>query len=257
MSPQNAELWILSAKLNIEQSQLEVAQQDLGRAMEFAPAKAEPYYLRGVINQRWQKLEAASTDYQLASEKAPSELAYVLARAETLVAMDRPKEALALLQEKMPYFENNPVIRDAAGQLFMQQNRYSEAVDLFRQAGMLATDDIGLKERLAKAMLFNNQHREAAEMLSRLTRDERNAGRADLYIMLGEACMQSDRPSEARAAFETATVNNPSNALGWQGLGKVALNGNDLRRAEIAIRKSVALDPTRVGRDDRRGWPRL
>ncbi len=243
MSPQNAELWILSAKLNIEQSQLEVAQQDLGRAMEFAPEKAEPYYLRGVINQRWQKLDQASADYQFASEKAPAELAYVLARAETLVAMDRSKEALGLLQEKMPYFENNPVIRDAAGQLLMQQQRYSDAVDTFRQAAMLATDDLGLKERLAKALLFNNQHREAAELLNRLTRDDRNIGRADLYVMLGEACMQSDRPSEARGAFETATQINPSNAQAWQGIGKVALNANDLRRAELAIRKSVALDP--------------
>jgi tetratricopeptide (TPR) repeat protein len=243
MSPQNAELWILSAKLNIEQSQLELAQQDLGRAMEFAPDTAEPYYLRGVINQRWQKLEDAATDYQIASDKAPTELAYVLARAETLVAMDRSKEALSLLQEKQPYFENNPVIRDAAGQLLMQQKRYSEAVDTFRKASMLATDDLGIKERLAKALLFNNQHREAAEMLSRLTRDDRNMDRADLFVMLGEACMQADRPSEARAAFETATQVNPSSALAWQGVGKVALNASDLRRAELAIRKSVSLDP--------------
>jgi len=243
MAPQNADLWVLSAKLNIEQSQLELAKQDLGRAMELAPDYAEPYYLRGVINQRWQKLEDAASDYQIASDKAPTELAFVLARAETLVAMDRAKEALSLLQEKQPFFENNPVIRDAAGQLLMQQKRYSEAVDTFRKASMLATDDIGIKERLAKAMLFNNQSREAAELLSRLTRDERNAERSELYVMLGEACMQADRASQARAAFETAAQINPSSSLAWQGIGKVALNANDLRRAEMAIRKSLALEP--------------
>ena len=199
--------------------------------------------LRGVINQRWQKLEDAASDYQIASDKAPTELAFVLARAETLVAMDRAKEALSLLQEKQPFFENNPVIRDAAGQLLMQQKRYSEAVDTFRKASMLATDDIGIKERLAKAMLFNNQSREAAELLSRLTRDERNAERSELYVMLGEACMQADRASQARAAFETAAQINPSSSLAWQGIGKVALNANDLRRAEMAIRKSLALEP--------------
>ncbi|MCS7033111.1 MAG: tetratricopeptide repeat protein [Phycisphaerae bacterium] len=242
-TPDNAELWILSAKLNIEQGRLEVAADELRRSLELAPEKPEAHYLLGVIHQRWQKLPAALAEYEAASDKAPGELAYVLARAEMLVAMDRAGEALTFLNGRLPYFENNPVIRDAIGQLLMQQRRYAEAAESFRQASLLATDDLGLKQKLARALLFSNRHRESAELLQRILRDERAADRADLYAMLGEACLGADRPAEARSAFETATQLNESSVPAWQGIAKVALNINDMRRAEIAIRRAIAIDP--------------
>lgn len=243
MSPENPDLWILSAKLNIEQGQLDPAHQDLTKAVGLKPDAAEAHYLLGVVYQRWQQYPEALSAYQAASDHAPSDLAYVLARVEVLVSMDRGREAYALLEEKTKFFENNPAIRDAAGQLLMQQKRYDEAVEVFRKASLLATDDQGIRERLAKALFYSGQHREAADLISRLLRDERNAGgRADLQILLGEASLQSDRPSEARAAFETATQLNPASVQGWQGIAKVALNGNDLRRAELAIRKALSLD---------------
>lgn len=243
VTPDNPNLWLLSAKLNIEQGQLEAAERDLKKTLELAPSSAEPHYLLGVIYQRWQKLDMALNEYQIAGDKAPTELAYVLARAEVLVTLDRSREALALLNERMTYFDNSPVIRDAAGQLMMQQGKYEDAAETFRQATMLATDDQGLKERHAKALFFAQRYRESAELLSRLTRDERNATRADLFAMLGESQLHLDRTHDARASFETATQLNPSLVGGWQGIGKVALAGNDLRRAELAIRKAVALDP--------------
>lgn len=243
MAPENPNLWVLSGKLNIEQGQLELAERDLKKAGELAPNAAEPHYLLGVIYQRWQRLDVALAEYQAASDKAPTELAYVLARAETLVALDKPKDALLLLSEKITFFDNNHVIRDAAGQLLMQQGRHAEAADMFRQATLLATDDMGLKERHAKALFFAQKYRESAELLSRLTRDELFAERVDLYAMLGEAYLNLGRTTDARAAFETATQLNPSSVVAWQGVGKVALGVNDLRRAELAIRKAVALDP--------------
>jgi Tfp pilus assembly protein PilF len=96
MDPQNVGLRILSAKLNIEQGRLENAEGDLKLARATAPKNAEADYLTGVIYQRWQKPQAAFDYYRAASEKAPSELAYVMARAEMLVAMDQQAQALVL-----------------------------------------------------------------------------------------------------------------------------------------------------------------
>jgi superkiller protein 3 len=241
-SPQSPAVWVLSGKLNIEQGQLEPAERDLTKAAELAPAAAEPHYLLGVIYQRWQRLDAALAEYQVASDKSPGELAYVLARAETLMALDRPKDALALLQEKLSTFDNNPIIRDAAGQLLMQQGRYGEAVDVFRQATLLATEDLALKERLARALFSAGRHREASDVLTRLARDEQYAQRSDLQVMIGECALQTDRPMDARAAFEVATQVNPSSVPGWQGIAKVALSRGDLSRAELAIRRATAID---------------
>jgi len=67
----------------------------------------------GVVYQRWQKPEAVYEYYTSAAEKVPNELPYVMARAEMLVTMDRVSEALALLQEKVVFFEHSAAIRDA------------------------------------------------------------------------------------------------------------------------------------------------
>ena len=172
MSPNNAQLHTLSAKVEIEQGHLEAAERELELARRFAPADPEPYYLSGVIYQRWQKPQAALEFYRQAGQRAPAELAYVLAEGEMLVALERAPEALTLLQSKVTYFENSSTIRDAVGQLLLQRGRYAEAVDMFRQASVLAEEDNSVRERLATAYFYNKQYRQAAEVLTRQTANE-------------------------------------------------------------------------------------
>jgi tetratricopeptide (TPR) repeat protein len=242
MAPENAAMWVLSGKLNIEQGQLESAERDLRQAITLTPNAAEPHYLLGVVYQRWQRLDKALAEYETAASAAPNELAYVLARAETLVALDRTKEALSFLQEKLATFDNSPVIRDLAGQLLMQQGQHREAVEMFRTASLLATEDLGLKERWAVAMFYDKQYRESADLLARILRDERTSARVDLTVMHGEALLHLDRVAEARSVFETAAVIAPESPLAWQGVAKAALESGDLRRADFAVKKAVALD---------------
>jgi predicted Zn-dependent protease len=232
MDPQNVNLRILSAKLNIEQGHLESADADLKLARASNPRNAETDYLSGVIYQRWQKPEAAYDYYKAASEKAPSELAYVLARAEMLVTMDKPTEALELLQAKVTFFEHSAAIRDAAGQLLVQQHKYKDAVDMLRQASVLATDDMAIREHLALAMFYAGQYREAADALTRLTKKESYDERADLLAALGECQLQLALYRDARSTFETATRLDPSSAGMWLGHAKAAMQLNDLKRAE-------------------------
>src|SRR5262249_9055421 len=154
--------------------------------------------------------------YDHASTKAPSELAYVLAKAEMLVAMDRPAEALSLLQDKVLYFEHSAAIRDACGQLLVQQKRYGEAVEMLRQATILDNNtDLAIREPLAMAQYCNHQFREASELFARLLKDPKNKDRADLYLAQGECQFQLNRFGDARASFEAASRLNPSNVQFW------------------------------------------
>jgi tetratricopeptide (TPR) repeat protein len=243
MDPQNVGLLILSAKLNIEQGRLENAEADLKHARATAPKNAEADYLTGVIYQRWQKPQTAFDYYRAASEKAPSELAYVMARAEMLVAMDQQAQALALLQEKVTYFEHSAVIRDAVGQLLVQQKKYKEAVDMLRQASVLATDDMSIREHLALAMFYAGQYREAVDALTRLMKKDGYDERADLFAALGECQLNLGQYREARSTFETATQLSPSSAGMWLSHAKAAMQLNDTRRAEVSLKKAIALAP--------------
>jgi tetratricopeptide (TPR) repeat protein len=244
LDPNNEPMHVLAAKLAIEQGQLEAAEIDLKEAQKLKPKDAEPDYLMGVVYQRWQKPDAALQCYLQASDKAPAELAYIMARAEMLVAMDRQKEALALLQEKVVYFEHSPVIRDAVGQLLMQMGRTAEAVDMFRSASILATDDLSLREHLALAQYANKQYSDAGETLARLTADSAYAKRADLLSALGECQLQTGRVRDARDTFETASQLAPASASVWLGVAKSALQLGDTRRAEMSLKKAISLDGT-------------
>lgn len=241
--PENVNLRVLSAKLAIEQGQLELADVELKRARAINPRFAEVDYLSGTIYQRWQKPEIACQYYTDACDKNPGELAYLLARAEMLVSMDRTAEALSLLQEKVVYFEHSPVIRDATGQLLIQEGRYREAVDMLRQAAILASEDASIKEHLAFAYFFNKQYREAADTITKLTKAEPYSKRADLFATLGESRVQLGQFREARSAFETATDLNSGSAPLWLSHAKVALQLNDTRRAAISLRKAMSLEP--------------
>jgi len=243
MDPENAALRVLSARIAIEQGNLELADKELVLARRIDPKSAEADYLGGVICQRWQRFQDAYDFYRSAAEKQPGELAYLLAHSEALVLLNRPDDALTLLQTRLTFFESSATLRDAVGQLLMQKGKYDDAVDMFRQASLLATDDNNVREHLALAQVRTKRYREAADVLTRLLKDERYAKRADLYLALGESQLNSNRPRDARDAFETASQLNPNQASIWMALGRAALQLNDPRRAEIAIRRAISIDP--------------
>lgn len=243
LDPENPQLHLLSAKLSLEQGKLESAERELMLVREKLPNDAESRYLSGVIYQRWQKIETAYEFYRAAGEKAPAELAYLMAEAEMLVALDRPAEALALLQAKVVYFENSPAIRDAVGQLFVRTKRYREAADILRQASLLAPDDLTIAERLALALYYDQQHVDAAIILEKLLADERYATRHDLVAALGESQLQTGRARDARLTFQQAVDLDPASAHAYMGLGRAALECGDLKRAEMALRKAQSIEP--------------
>ena len=257
LEPESPQLHLLSAKLSMEQGQLELAERGLMLVREKMPNDPEPYYLSGVVYQRWQKPERAYEFYKQAGEKSPAEIGYLMAEAETLVTLDRSAEALKLLQGKVAYFENSAAVRDMIGQLLCQAKRYKEASDVLRQASVLSADDVSIRERLAMALYHGKQYREAADVLGRLAADDRYATRSDVLSALGQCQLENGRPREARTTFERVVELEPASAHAYLGLGRAALESNDLKRAEISLRKALSLDAKRSETHLMMGYVRL
>lgn len=242
LDPQNIQIHMLSARLSIEQGRLELAENELQLCRQLDPKNAEANYYSGVIFQRWQRLPTSLEFYTKACELAPAELAFPMARAEVLVMLDRRGEALTLLQDKLVYFENSPAIRDAVGQLLVQEGKYDEALPLLRQASILGPEDNTVREHLAMALYYAKQYREAISVLERLTKEQTYATRADLWVVLGECQMAIDQPHEARESYQTAAQLQPAGMDIWLGLAKAGLKLGDLARAELSIRKAIAIE---------------
>lgn len=244
LAPKNSELRVLSARIAIEQGNLEVAEAELREAQICDPKNASADYYYGIVMQRWQRLPRALELYTSASDKAPTEVGYVLARAETMVALEKDTEALQLLQKAATNFENSAEVRSAVGQVLMRQRKFSEAADVIHQAVMLSADDNSLREQLARALYQAGRLPEAADVLERLLKAEAYSSRADLFMMRGECLLAANKPRDARAAFETASNLQPNNVQYILNLAKVSLESGDVRRAEIAVRKALGLSPT-------------
>ena len=242
LTPQDANLHILAARLAIEQGSLESAEKHLEEAKKFAPTNPEADYLTGVVLQRWQQPQQAYEAYDAAVKKNPEELSYLMAKAEMLVALNRPTEALELLQAKVVYFEHSAAIRDAVGQLLVEQGRYSEGVATLRQASILASDDQTIREHLALGLYYAKQYADATDVLAALLKDPSYAKRADLFAALGQCQCQSGRLPEARQSLETAIELDPNCAGYWLSLGRVALQVNDLARAENAAGRALKIE---------------
>ena len=243
LTPESAPLRILSAKVAIEQGQLERADKELAVARKLAPNDAEALYLSGVVCQRWQKLQAAHDFYKAATEKAPTELGYLMAQSEMLVSTDRSEEALALLQAKVIFFEHSAGIRDSVARLLMAKGKYREAVELFRQATILTPEENSFREGLGLAMYYAKMPKEAAAVLGELVKLDAYAERPDLRMALGESLLQAGKPREAREHLEVAARLQPSNPGVWLALARAALEANDTKRAEMSVKKSMALQP--------------
>jgi tetratricopeptide (TPR) repeat protein len=242
LSPDNAAAHLISAKLYIEAGTLEAAQHELLLARQADPSSAEVEYLSGVVYQRWQQPERALECYQHACDKSPAELAYVLAKAEMLVAMGRRDDALSMLQSKVTYFEHSGEIRDEVGLLLVQEARFPEAIEMLRRATILAPDDLTIKEHLAMALFQGKQFAESASRLSELLASGKYEHRPDLLEILGECQIETGFPTNAVQSYQQASQMMPDSAAVWLGLGRAELQLNNLRQAELALRQCLTIN---------------
>jgi tetratricopeptide (TPR) repeat protein len=243
LDSENPPLRVLSAKLAIEEGNLDLADKELAKARQLNPKNAEADYLSGVVSQRWQKPEAALEYYSAAAEKQTGELAYLMAKSEMLVILGRQEEALRLLQAKVVYFESSAVIRDAVGQLLMQFKKYDEAAAILQQASILATTDVSIQEHLGFALFFSGKYAQAVEPLRKVVKNESYSKRADVHFALGKSLLELGRLREARASLETAGQLDESNGAVWLALGRVAMQLGDEKRAELSFKRASATDP--------------
>lgn len=243
MDPKNAQYRILSARIHLERNELGAAESDLAIARELAPKNAEADYVEGIVRQRWQKPDEALDFYTQACEKAPGELAYYLARAEMLVQLGKPQEAIALLESKLTYFEYSGPLRDALGSLYLVQDKPEQAATSLAQAAVLSPDDATIKSRLVRAEFRAKKYHDCLSHVDQLLQDPTRVDQAELNLLKGECHLQLQQWRDARFALEAALEKDPSSLEGLLCLTKVALKTNDLTRADICVRRAVSLAP--------------
>lgn len=249
LDPDNAQLWLMAGRVALENSELEISHGRLAKAIELDPELAEPYYYQGIIHQRWQQYEQALASYGQARENDPANPGYTLAEAEMLAQLNRVGQAIAVLEVKAAYFDQNAGIRAMLGHLHRRSGDHAQAVVWFKQASMLAPDDHKLTEELARSYMATEQHSQAVSTLRQLLYTEYGTQRPDLRRMLAQALERSGQTRDARNTYQQLTREDPSSAEDWLKLGQLNYKLEDYAAALQSANRLINLAP-----DDHRGY---
>lgn len=278
--PKEGSYPLLRGRILLEMKRVDLARDAFAKSIELSPEAAEPHYYLGIVLQRWNELDKAAAEYAKAAELAPSQLQYVAAECETLVAAGRLEDADRRLDAVSKSFEFSPVLdrvrADIAGQRSDLEGRArwlaaarlrtepakagaleeEIAVNEFERGHwaecVAALDDESLKEstgrpdlvRLrARCMLMLDRPREARDlMLSLRTQTDADGRNATI---LGMAAMRLGDANRMTEAGHALTQSRPGSADGWLLLGVAALERGDRAEAARMLREATAREPSR------------
>ena len=254
---ENPQLWLMGARIALEKSELETAFQRLVKSIEYGEdkegyslkKKAEPHYFQGIINQRWQRYDLAKDNYTLAYERDPENVAYFLAKIEMLVQLDKLTEATTQLESKTNYFDQNATVRALLGHVYRKQGNNEKATVWFKQASMLAPEDMKLKEEVARSQMAVGRYGEASRGFRDLIRSEYGAKRTDLHRLLAECYTQAGKLHEAKEQYNELTSLDRTSVHDWSKLGELSYRLGDEGTALQAANRLINLAP-----DDHRGY---
>ncbi len=239
-----AEYRLIQGRILLETHRLEKALRSFEKALELKPEYPEAHYYCGIVYQRWSDDLRAHDHYRSAFEQAPDEVVYLLASAESLVAIDQLNQAIHLITTKLSYFEHNAALHHLLGQIAMLQDDPTLAAEMYEEAWRLSPDDDGMLGELARAQYDAKMFGKCLRSVRQL--EDRPGGDSSELKRLHARCLASlERQGEARNMFIELTRIDPTDTGLWVELGTVAWEIGDFHRMALCGARATALAPDR------------
>lgn len=244
MHPSWARYRLIQGRVFLETHRLEKALGSFEKALELQPEYAQAHYYCGIVYQRWSDDDRAHDHYRTAFEQEPDQVAYLLAAAESLVALDQLNQATHLLTSKLAYFEHNAAMHHLLGQIALLQDDTTFAVEMYEEASRLRPEDDGMLGELAHAQYQAKMF--AASLKSVRQLKDRPGGDSSELKRLHARCLASlERQGEARNILVELTRIDPTDTNLWVELGTVAWEIGDFHRMALCGARATALAPDR------------
>ena len=270
-------VFILAARIHLERGQLAEAREAIAAARSRID-DPEIDYLEGVLEQRYGNIDAALLAYTHASDKAPLAPDYIMARAEMLVTLGRPRVALELMTSRMRDFDRNVPMRSLAARIARTLDAKETAVKFAREAARMSDNDPATVALCGNTLVWAGRHEEAVEALQALARtladsggtndinlddDGRRAiedftgqdepGSADeanpnenfaraVMADLARACVGGNRHDTAISILAPWSARHPRDLLTAVCVARAALAVKDANLAAACLRRAHAVD---------------
>ena len=245
MNPTWANYRLTEGRIFLETHRLEKAIRSFDKALELRPDYPAAHYYCGIVYQRWSDDTRAYDHYMSAFEQEPDRVGYLLAAAESLVALDQLDTAKHLIDSKVTYFEHNSALRHLLGQIALLQDDPAGAAVLYSEAWRLRPDADALLEELARTQYAAAMYGEAYKSVTQLQDRPGKADRPELKHLEARCLTALERHIEARNLYVQLTRLNPTDTDLWIELGIVAWEIGDYHRMALCGARITALAPNR------------
>jgi tetratricopeptide (TPR) repeat protein len=249
LAPDNPKTHLLVARLHLERGDLAKARNAVEQALALSVREAEAEYVAGIIAQRYGDLPAALDHYTAATALSPQTAHYVIAEAETLAALDRPIDAMELIESRIGDFDGNAPLRMLAAHLNQTLGLRAPAADYAREAIRIQDDDASLVVEAGRILVWAGQYDEAVTVLRPLV-DKASSTHAStkettelagplapsVLRDLAAAYMARRQWREAQWAVKLVMARDDTDVAAWCLYVQSALMMNDLDAAGEAVR---------------------
>jgi tetratricopeptide (TPR) repeat protein len=237
----NASYHLLRGRILIEQHQLDAACKALARSVEIDSKVAEPHYFLGVLHQRWSEDEQALICYQKAMDCSPTHPQFLLATAETLVALGQLDDAIALLERAGKEFQHQPSVTALLGHIHLRNGNPAEAAKFLADSRLLGNDDAEVLTLLATAQFNAGDYANCLNTIAQLEESEKLS--PTFQRLKGKCLSATGREIQGRDICLQVTRQTPDDAGAWVDLGFIAWQMGDYARVAKCGKKIRELAP--------------
>ena len=225
---ENGNYHLLRGRILLEQHRLDASFHALAKATVHASELAEPHYFLGVLHQRWGEDEKALEEYKLAMENDSAHPQYLLATAETHVALAQHDEAIELLTSSNEEFQHHPSVSSLLGQIYLSKGQPDVAATWFEDSRLLGSDSVEELTSLATTQFQAGSYADCLHSLAILAPNQ-NTLSPTFKRMKGKCLSATGRHIQGRDICLMVTRETPDDAGAWVDLGYIAWENGGLQ----------------------------
>jgi len=236
--------YVLLARADLELNKPTSAAQVLETAREAGLDSPELTYMHGVVLEQRGQLQEASDAYKAAMESDPRDIDYVIALAESLVALDRAEEAATLLDESVGRFDDDGSILLLAGDVAVLLGDDEGAIRRYRAALEALGESPTATRELGLLLARTGRYEEAITRLTPLL-DETGHEPIDptVLIALANAYVETGQPLQARKLLRDELDGASEHIAAYAIFAKAALATGDEAEAKRITAAGLRLSP--------------
>lgn len=239
---ENAEYHLLRGRILMEQHRLDASRKSFERSIEINSTIAEPHYFLGVLHQRWSEDLRALSCYENAMKCNGTHPQYLLATAETHVAIGQLDEAICLLQNAGKEFQHQPSLTALLGHIHLRKGNAKEAASYFADSRLLGNDDKEVLTLLATAQFRSGLYAECLLTIAQL--EEGGELSFAFQRLKGKSLASTGRTIQGRDICLQVTRQTPDDAGAWVDLGYIAWKMGDYERVAYCGKQITELAPS-------------